>query len=87
MHEYYTQNKVDCFNMWLDSGKDWDKVSLSVARIHAQHTESKRGWIAQQGKEIKKNHSETKAKAIFAARKAAGLWYPSDDFEDDEDET
>lgn len=87
MHEFYEGNKVECFNMWLDSGKEWDQVKIKVDRLHEQRTEAKRGMVAMQGKDIKKNHSEEKAQKIIAARKAAGLWYPSDDFEEDDDET
>ena len=73
--------------MWMDMEKDWDRVSLAVERLHAQHTEAKRGWVATQGKDLKRTHDPTKAKAIIDARKAAGLWYASEDFPEDEDET
>ena len=51
-----------------------------------QQTESKRGMVAVQGKDIRKSHTKEKADAIIAARKASGLWYASEDFEHDEDE-
>lgn len=87
VHEYYSANKVECFNMWLDSQKSWDTVALKVERMHSESVESTKGWVAQQGKDIKKTHSEEKAEAIFKLRKASGLWYPSEDFENDDDET
>ena len=87
VHEFYEANKIECFNMWLDSGKEWDQVKLKVDRLHEQRTEAKRGMIATQGKDLKKTHTEEKAQQIMAARKASGLWYPSDDFEGDDDET
>lgn len=72
--------------MWLDSGKDWDKVTLMVERVHAAETEAKRGWIAVQGKDIKKNHDAAKADALIQLRKTTGMWYPSEDFENDDDD-
>ena len=87
VHDFFSAQKVECFNLWLDSGKSWDTVKLKVERMHAESVESTRGWVAQQGKDIRKNHSDEKAEAIFKARKASGLWYPSEDFPDDDDDT
>lgn len=84
--DYYSSNKVETFNMWLDAGKDWDKVSIQVERIHAADTEAKRGWIAVQGKDIRKTHESTKAETIIQLRKSTGMWYPSEDFENDDDD-
>ena len=69
VHDYYQSNRIDCFNMWLDCDKNWDKVQLEVERLHAQETEAKQGVIAVQGKTIKETHSSEKAAAIIAARK------------------
>ena len=55
VHEYYSANKVECFNMWLDSQKCWDTVAIKVERMHSESVESTKGWVAQQGKDIKKN--------------------------------
>lgn len=87
VHDYYQSNRIDCFNMWLDCDKNWDKVQLEVERLHAQETEAKQGVIAVQGKTIKQTHSSEKATAIIAARKTTGMWYESEDFPGDEDET
>ena len=62
-------------------------MKLHVERLHEQRTEAKRGMIAVQGKELKRTHTEEKAQKIIDARKASGLWYPSEDFEGDDDET
>ena len=86
VHEYYEGNKVECFNMWLDCDKNWDRVQLEVERQHEQRVEAERGWVATQGKDIRKTHTEEKAEQLFKSRKAAGLWYPSEDFEGDNDE-
>lgn len=86
VHEYFVNNRTDCFNIWLDSDKNWDSVKLHVDRLHAAQTKSKRGFIAIQGKDLKKTHTEQKALAIISARKASGMWYASEDFEDDDDE-
>lgn len=85
-HDYYESNRIDLFNMWLDCDKSWDKVILEVERIHKLKSEAKRGWVAVQGKDIKRTHDDDKAKALIASRKASGLWYPSEDFENDDDD-
>jgi len=86
VHDYYQNNRIDCFNMWLDYDKDWDRVSLAVERLHRQETESKQGLVAVQGKTIKQTHSLEKAESIMESRKSSGLWYQSEDFPDDPDE-
>ena len=86
VHEFYSTNRLECFNMWLDSGKNWDQVALEVKRVHSQETEAKSGFVAMQGKTIKENHSEEKALKIIQLRKETGLWYKSEDFPDDDDE-
>lgn len=85
--DYYQKNRIECFNIWLESGKSWDSVALHVEREHAQSTEAKSGWIAIQGKTLKQTHSEEKFRNLVNNRKSSGLWYPSEDFADDDDET
>jgi len=86
--DYYTSSKVELFNMWLDSGKDWSAVELTVERIQEQKSISKKGWVAVQGKELKKRYStEEKWEAVKTDRKNRGLFYEDDDFPDDDDDT
>ena len=87
VHEYYQSNKLECFNMWLNSGKSWDAVALQVERSHQQQHESTQGWISVQGKEIKKQFNEEKAASLIASRKQSGMYYESTDFPNDDDET
>lgn len=87
MYDYFASNKVECFNLWLDHNRDWDAVALEVQRIHEEGTEARRGWVATQGKTIRETHDPEKAEQIISARKAAGMWYASDDFPEDDDET
>lgn len=87
VHDFYQNNRIDCFNMWLDCEKNWDQVSLAVERLHQHETEAKQGMIAIQGKTIKATHSKEKADAIIEARKQNGMWYASEDFPDDDDDT
>lgn len=85
VYDFYSANKTECFNMWLECNKDWNKVSSAVERLHESSTEGKRGWIATQGKDIRKTHDADKADQVIAARKASGMWFQSEDFPDDDD--
>ena len=71
--------------MWLDSGKNWDAVCLSVQRIHSQKNESSRGWVTVQGKELAKTHTPEKLKQLIQTRKDTGMWFESEDFPGDDD--
>lgn len=42
VHDFFQSNKVECFNMWLDSGKSWDEAALQVERLHKVKNESAR---------------------------------------------
>ena len=87
VHDYFTNNKIDCFNMWLDQGKSWDNVVLAVSRLHTTQNESTKGMTSIQGKDLKQTHTPEKYEALIKARKESGMWYPSTDFPDDPDET
>ena len=86
VHQFFQQNKLECFNMWLDMGKSWDAVALKVKRTHEESHESQRGWVAKQGRVLKEEKGVEKATKIMASRKAAGLFYRDEDFPDDEDD-
>ena len=86
VHNYFQSNKVELFNIWLDEGKNWDRTCLEVSRIQSQTNEAKKGWISMQGKDIKKQYDEQKAKRIIESRVSAGLYYECEDFPQDEDD-
>jgi len=75
------------FNLWLDSDKNWEQTQLQVERIQSQTNEAKKGWIGVQGKTIKAQYGEEKAKTIIASRTSSGLYYNDDLFPDDEDDS
>ena len=84
LSEFYLTSKVELFNLWLDAEKDWEKCELQVERVQSQRNISKRGWIAVQGKELKKKYdTEEKWEKVRADRVAKGLYYQDDDFPDD----
>ena len=87
LSDYYQSNKTDLFGLWLDAKKDWAKVQVEVTRIQEQKNTAQRGWTAVQGKVLKKRY-ETKEKweKVKESRKSAGLYYPDDDFPEDDDE-
>ena len=74
--------------MWLDSGKDWNQCSLTLERTLKQKNESEKGWCAVQGRELKKKYegNPEKYQKLVESRKKSGLWYPDDDFPDDDEE-
>lgn len=87
VHEFFASNRVELFNMWLDQGKNWDATVLAVKRKHLTKNQAIQGMTAVQGKDIKKQYTPDKATAIIQSRKTSGMWYPCQDFPDDEDET
>lgn len=81
---YAMKQKKDLFAAWLEAGRSWDKARLIITRTHKNENESLAGWVAKCGRDLVKEFGEEKAKKLFAARTAAGLYYNSDDFPDDE---
>ena len=81
--------KTDLFGMWLDSNRDWTKCQLLLERKIKQEHEAEKGWCAIQGRDLKLKYQNTpeKAEKLMATRKSQGLWYPDDDFPDDDDES
>ena len=82
--EYCTShaNRVDMFNMWLSSDKDWSKCELLLERKMEKKNEGTKGWQAIQGRVLAEKYPEEKWLKIKESRKASGLWYPDDDFPD-----
>lgn len=81
-------NKTCLFGMWLDAKKDWTECSLILERTMKQQNEAEKGWCAVQGKDLKKKFegNPDKYQKLIESRKKSGLWYPDDDFPDDDEE-
>ena len=86
--EYATShaNKVDLFNMWLGSNRDWSQCELHVKRQQEKKNEGVKGWQAVQGSVLKTRYTPEKWEKLKESRKASGLWYPDTDFPDDDDD-
>ena len=84
--EYATThaNRVDLFNMWLQSDRDWEKCEVLVERKLEKKNQSSKGWEAFQGKVLAQKYDEAKWNKIRESRKASGLWYQDEDFPDDD---
>ena len=85
--DYFQSNKVELFNIWLDSGKDWDHVKLYVDRVYAQVNQSTRGYVSVKGRDLKEQYGETKGQQLIDSRKSSGCWYADDDFPTDPDDS
>ena len=85
--DYFASNKTDLFQLWLQSGRDWQKTELAVKRVVEARNTATKGWVAKQGRELKQALGEEKFKKIAASRKASGLYYEDEDFPGDEDES
>ena len=77
-------NKLELFNMWMDSGKSWDKCEVLLERKMEKKNEGTKGWQAIQGKVLAEQLQHDKWIKIRDSRKASGMWYPDDDFPDDD---
>ena len=86
MHEFYSSNRLELFNMWLDCQKNWDNLVLQVERKHEQIHAAKSGWVAMQGRDIKAKLGEEKAAQVIKSRTEAGLYYEDADFPECEDD-
>ena len=87
LSEVFQTQKVELFNWWLDSGRDWDKVQMIVKRVAEGRNTATKGWQAVQGKVLKTQLSEEKFKKLVASRLQSGLYYEDEDFPDDTDES
>jgi hypothetical protein len=86
VHEFYSSNRLELFNMWLDCQKNWDNLVLQVERKHEQIHAAKSGWVAMQGRDIKAKLGEEKAAQVIKSRTEAGLYYEDADFPECEDD-
>ena len=80
MFDYFQSNKVELFNIWLDSGKNWDQCQLHVKRSQESRNSSTRGWTSIQGRDIKAKYPAEKAKTLMETRYNAGMYYDDPDF-------
>ena len=79
----YKKNKVELFNLWLDSGRDWDRTVITVERLQETKNLNRKEWRGVKAKDLKTQMGETKALELIAKRQESGLWYKDDDFPDD----
>ncbi|CAK9073155.1 unnamed protein product [Durusdinium trenchii] len=86
MTDYFNSNKVELFNFWLDSEKSWDACALHVQRLHETKHQSKKGWVAIQGRELVTKYGEDRAKEIMNRRTEEGMYYKDDLYPDDANE-
>ena len=87
LSEFYTTNKIELFNFWLDSGRDWQSCVLKVERTVEAKNRATKGWEAVQGKDLRKQYTtKEKFDKVVEARKSAGLYYEDDDFPGDIDD-
>ena len=87
LSSYYANSKVELFNFWLNSSKNWDACQLLVKRSTENKNSNLRGWEAVQGKTLRDRYSQDKFDRIVKARQDAGLFYEDEDFPGDVDET
>lgn len=87
LHSYFQSNKLDLFNIWLDSDQNWDTTVLEVERVQQQTNEAKRGWESKKGRDIKKEFGEEKGQQIIDSRTLSGMYYDCDLFPNDPDDT
>lgn len=87
LNEMYATQKQELFNLWMDCDKSWSKCTFEIDRRQQVSNTASRGWTSIQGKELKLKYSEEKWEQIKRKRKEQNLYYPDDDFPDDDDET
>ncbi len=81
-----SSGKLDLFNLWCDSDRDWDSVKLEVERRAELKNTTKKGFEAIQGKELRQKLTPEKFTQLVASRRASGMFYEDEDFPGDEDE-
>lgn len=87
LSEYAQTNRLELFNIWLDTNGDWNQCQLEVERKHLTKNETSRGWKAIQGKELRGKYTAEKFDALVKARTDAGLYYEDTDFPNDIDDS
>lgn len=86
VYSYFQSNKVELFNLWLDSNRDWESTTLKVERLQQQVNQSSRGWISVKGKDIVVQYGKEKGEQIIQSRTTSGLYYDDEDFPNDIDD-
>ena len=79
----YKKNKVELFNLWLDSGRDWDQTCILVERSQSNLNLNRKEWKGVKAKDLKAQFGEAKALEIIAKRQESGMWYKDEDFPSD----
>lgn len=83
VYDYFEANRVELFNMWLDSDKNWDEIKVKVDRLHENTNEASKGFISVKGRDIKKQYGDERGQQIMDARVESGMYYKDDDFPED----
>ncbi|CAK8985783.1 unnamed protein product [Durusdinium trenchii] len=81
------RQKTELFNLWLENGRDWDKVACVVERQTETKNLARKQWTAVQAKTLKASMPEDRFQDLIKKRTEAGLYYKDDDYPDDELET
>jgi len=77
------RKKHELFNLWMDNGMDWDKVTCHVEREQACKNVSRKQWTAVQSKVLKQQLTPERYEDIIKKRMDAGLYYKDDDYPND----
>lgn len=86
--EYAQSNRLELFNIWMESGGSWESCRMHVERAQQQVNSSTKGWAAVQGKELRKRFpDEEKFNKVVQRRKEQGLFYEDDLFPSDVDDS
>ena len=83
----FKASKTDLFNVWMDSGKSWQKTELMVERKQSSKVLSRKDMEAVKAKKIIEEYGEEKGKALIKRRRECGLYYDDEDWPSDELET
>lgn len=78
------RQKTELFNLWLENGRDWDKVACVVERQTETKNLARKQWTAVQAKTLKASMPEDRFQDLIKKRTEAGLYYKDDDYPDDE---
>ncbi|CAK9086948.1 Uncharacterized protein SCF082_LOCUS41130 [Durusdinium trenchii] len=76
--------KVELFNMWLENDMSWDRVQCVVERQQTSSNLSRKEWVAVQAKDLKTRLPEDRFNELIKRRTEAGLYYPDEDYPDDD---
>lgn len=87
--DHIATGKVELFNMWMDSGKNWSQCTMTLERRNTMRNQSVKGYEAVQGKELRKRFADNPEKfdRLIAQRKSTGMFYQDEDFPGDDDDS